>query len=104
MPGVAMPAAAPETRTNAAYAACLLPRGTDVADVVEAMAAAGIATRRYFYPALHTLPIFAPQPPLPVAEMVSNRVLCLPLHPGMSFAAVDRVCGALRESLLPLAA
>jgi perosamine synthetase len=61
--------------------------------VVAGMEAAGIETRPVFVP-LNEQPVFAGgrPDPCPVAERLSREGLLLPLHAGLSFADVDRVC------------
>jgi hypothetical protein len=51
-----------------------------------------IYPRRYFYPSLNTVPIFRPQPQLPVSERVARTVLCLPLYDTLSTDEIERIC------------
>jgi len=60
---------------------------------------AEVFTRRYFYPALNTLPYVKYQS-CPVAESVASRVLCLPLHNSIGVSEVLKVCEVLKKSLL----
>lgn len=56
------------------------------------LAADGIETRRYFYPALHQLRRFdGTRPSLLVTERLVARLLSLPLHARMSDAELERV-------------
>jgi dTDP-4-amino-4,6-dideoxygalactose transaminase len=60
----------------------------------------GIHARRYFHPLISEFPMYRGLPSadpsrLPVAHATSARVLCLPMHPGLSDADVDRVLDAL---------
>jgi dTDP-4-amino-4,6-dideoxygalactose transaminase len=50
---------------------------------------------------LHTEPVFAelPRGPLPVAEDVCRRHICLPLHSDMTDHEADHVVEAVRSSL-----
>lgn len=50
-----------------------------------------IIPRRYFYPALNTLPFVKGQD-CPVAENISHRVLCLPLYVGLEESQVENIC------------
>jgi dTDP-4-amino-4,6-dideoxygalactose transaminase len=45
--------------------------------------------RRYFYPSLNTLPYVHPQ--CPVSESIANRILCLPLYPGLNHKSVKNI-------------
>jgi UDP-4-amino-4-deoxy-L-arabinose-oxoglutarate aminotransferase len=69
----------------------------DRATVVERLEQAGIGTALHF-PPVHRQLYFANHAPagtLPVSERVGERLLSLPLFPGMSDADVDRVVAAL---------
>ncbi|WP_305000502.1 DegT/DnrJ/EryC1/StrS family aminotransferase [Pseudorhodobacter sp. E13] len=63
-----------------------------------------ILTRRYFYPLLSTLPMYCTLPSanpanLPVATEMAQRVLCLPIYPGMIDSDLARIIEALRSPL-----
>ncbi len=76
--------------------------------------ASGILARRYFHPLISEFPMYRCLPSaqaggLPHAHQASREVICLPQHPGLSEADVERVCQALRQAAdaarpLPLAA
>lgn len=62
----------------------------------EALKAAGIYSRRYFYPLLSNLPMYADEQSaeaahLPVANRVAEQILCLPIYPDLSMEDVERV-------------
>lgn len=62
--------------------------------------ASGIIARRYFYPLVtHFAPYcYAPGADnTPVAESLSRRVLCLPLHTAMSNDDAERIIGIIRS-------
>lgn len=56
-----------------------------------------IFPRRYFYPALNTLPYMPQRPPCPVAESLAKRVLCLPLYAALDETAVARIASLIRR-------
>lgn len=58
-----------------------------------------INPRRYFYPALNTLPFLQRRQTCPVAEDVSSRVLCLPLFDSMEKTDVLRIASLIKEVL-----
>jgi dTDP-4-amino-4,6-dideoxygalactose transaminase len=62
------------------------------------LAGRGIETLVHYPVALTRQPAFASQQPAdcPVADRVCGEILSLPLHPGMSTAAIDEVSAALR--------
>ena len=73
--------------------------GTDRDELIERLAERGIGTSVHFIP-LHHMPYFrreALMPPggLPGADALFPQLLSLPLHPGLTERAVDRVCGEL---------
>jgi dTDP-4-amino-4,6-dideoxygalactose transaminase len=63
-----------------------------------ALEASGIFTRRYFYPALNTLPQFGSYQSCPVAEDVASRVLCLPMFNGLLPEQVDTICDIVNQT------
>ncbi|MCD5992705.1 DegT/DnrJ/EryC1/StrS family aminotransferase [Pseudomonas sp. CDFA 602] len=60
-----------------------------------------INPRRYFYPSLDTLEYLQPQPGQPVSRALSERVLCLPIYPGLQHSDQERVIQTLLESCAP---
>jgi perosamine synthetase len=67
-------------------------------EVGEALERAGIQTRGFFYP-LHLQPALQryARGSLPVAEELSAKGLCLPVHQGLSDADIDWICGIIRD-------
>ncbi len=57
-----------------------------------------INPRRYFYPSLDTLEYLQPQPGQPVSRALSERVLCLPIYPGLLRSEQDLVIRTLIEA------
>jgi dTDP-4-amino-4,6-dideoxygalactose transaminase len=62
--------------------------------LADRLAAHGVETKKYFRP-LHTMPPFAGEAELPVTERLARSLLCLPLHPGLTEADVDHICGLI---------
>ncbi len=63
----------------------------------------GIYGRRYFYPLISEFPMYrgltsARRENLPVASSISQRVLCLPIYPGLSNCDQDRIVSIIGES------
>ena len=95
-----------QTRPNWAYFPVIVgdeyPLSRD--GLYEHLKTSDIMTRRYFFPLLTTLPMYAGLPSaapenLPVATEMSARVMCLPIYPSMSDGDVARVVDALRAPL-----
>ncbi len=59
----------------------------------------GVITRKYFYPALHKHVTYRShkKPRVPVTEMVSSRVLSLPLYSHISRADIDRAVSVFKK-------
>lgn len=80
---------------------CVRLVGQSREDVMNAMAASGVATRRIT--ACHLEPLYRnqdPRPKLPVTEQVANDHLLLPLFVGLTEAEQDEVVDALRAALM----
>ncbi|MBE7210814.1 MAG: DegT/DnrJ/EryC1/StrS family aminotransferase, partial [Gluconacetobacter diazotrophicus] len=88
-------------RSGCSFLSVLLPRREyrDRAEIVAELHHRGIGTAAYFSPHLGQQPFFAacPRGPLPVADEIAARVLCLPIWDGLEADAVDTVCDTLRE-------
>lgn len=65
-------------------------------ELAELLSRRGISTGVHYRP-LHLHSVFGNQPSLPVAEREWQRILSLPIHPGLTFAEVDFVCESIRE-------
>lgn len=67
------------------------------AEVMAALSARGIETRRYFYPPVHEQRLFRTfvDRPLPRTDALSRRVICLPFFTDMTEHQVDAVIAAL---------
>jgi hypothetical protein len=59
----------------------------------------GIFPKRYFFPALHDLPIFDYRNKLSVVEKISNTVVCLPLYDTLSEEDIRRICTIIKEAI-----
>ena len=57
-----------------------------------------INCRRYFYPALNTLPYLSKSLPCPEGENFAKRVLCLPLFPQMTQQEQSNIIENLKKS------
>ena len=55
------------------------------------------------YPAIHRFSSHSGAGSLPVAEAIADRILTLPLHPGLTVAQVDEVCEALAHASAEIA-
>ncbi len=91
---------AQQKRPRGVYPVLAVKMPARAASVLEAMAARGIETRRWYCPPLYRHPLFIADPrDFPVAQDLSTHLLGLPWHLHLTEADVERVCGALVESL-----
>lgn len=59
--------------------------------VVAALNAENIFPRRYFYPSVNTFTKLVPYVPMPKSEDIASRILCLPLHMGMTMSDIEEI-------------
>ena len=76
--------------TNHAYYPVIFRSGEAMQRVKEALEAEMVFPRRYFYPSLDTLP-YMKAGACPVSRSVADRVLCLPLYPGLAEEVTDLI-------------
>jgi len=88
-----------DTTYNYAYYPVVFQDEAQLLMIRDSLNAAYIYPRRYFYPALHTLPYIEGKNDLPVAEEIAARVLCLPLYNDLSQEAIRRICTIIAEVL-----
>jgi dTDP-4-amino-4,6-dideoxygalactose transaminase len=86
-------------RYNYSYFPVLFSSERLLLSAQRALEQANVFPRRYFHPALNTLPIFPGSPALPVAEDISPRVLCLPLYAHLSLADVRRIAAVVGNAV-----
>lgn len=67
-------------------------------EVAKSLAEQEIFARKYFYPLTSKFPVIQKNFTIqdtPIAETISNQILCLPLYAGLDKVDVDRICDAL---------
>ena len=89
-------------KRNYAYYPIIFENEAVLLRAQKALREADILPRRYFYPALTRLPYAqaAWKTPCPVAESISERVLCLPMFAQMTQDDVERIVHMLGKTLL----
>ena len=99
--GLSFPPLCAKLDWNYAYYPVLLPDEDSLLRVQGALAAQDIYTRRYFYPALNTLPYLKAewQVSCPVAENLASRALCLPLYGDLEEKQIVRIAASLGKAL-----
>ncbi len=58
-----------------------------------------VTVRRYFYPALSTLP-YVSKCSVPIAEDISKRIICLPMYHGLTDEQIVIIAKLIRNSIL----
>lgn len=76
----------PEAEANHAYVAIVLPTPEQRMEVISQLELAGFRPRRYCSPPLNKLPFLDALAPMPIAESISGRLICLALPP---YASLD---------------
>ena len=86
----------PHANNNYAYAPVLLETEAQLLKVEKALNDSGIVPRRYFYPSLDTLEYLHPQIPQTHSHDIANRILCLPIYPGLEISQVYKIIGKIK--------
>ena len=85
-----------EASINGAYFPIILHSEEHRRRVKSALQGSSIPSREYFSPSLNT--IFNPQEDCPISELISTRILCLPLHYYLDRSDVRKIAGIIRET------
>lgn len=84
---------------NYAYYPVILETERALEQVVAKLRRRNIHPRRYFFPAVNTLPYLKEVQPCPIAESISRRALCLPLFAEMEEKTVETIADIFRQTL-----
>lgn len=84
-----------DSQINYSYFPVGLRDQQHVLEMRNLLQAQGINPRRYFYPSLDTLEYLQPQAVQPLSRSLSQRVLCLPIYPGLARETQDQVIETL---------
>jgi dTDP-4-amino-4,6-dideoxygalactose transaminase len=83
-----------DVKYNYAYFPVVFSAEEQLLDTVKNLNDEGIIPRRYFNPALNTLPYINYQS-CPIAESISSRILCLPLYYDLETEDQDRIINVI---------
>ena len=97
--GVRKPLQRPGTMYNHAYYPIIFENAEVMQRSLACMNRENIFPRRYFYPALNTLPYLSTRTNCPLAESISSRILCLPLYAELEERIVERIMRIIQKSL-----
>ena len=87
------------TDPNYAYFPVIFETSDICSEVANQLAGTGVETRRYFTPSLNRLSYIKEAGSLPVAEDISERVLCLPLYHELKSDEISYVCRGITKAL-----
>lgn len=76
---------------NYSYYPILFRSEKNLENVVFALNEQNIFPRRYFYPSLNNLPYLHNSNKCPISVDISNRILCLPLYPGLKKNPLNKI-------------
>jgi dTDP-4-amino-4,6-dideoxygalactose transaminase len=82
---------------NYAYYPVLFQSESELLDAVARLESEGIFPRRYFYPSISEVPVFAPSEPTPISADIARRIICLPLFESLSEVEVNRITELMKE-------
>lgn len=83
---------------NYSYFPIIFETEDKLLEVINNLNQESIFPRRYFYPALNTLP-FVTYQSCPTAEEISKKTLCLPLSAEITVEEIEKVCSIIKLSL-----
>jgi dTDP-4-amino-4,6-dideoxygalactose transaminase len=103
IPGISFFMDRPEVKHNYAYFPILINAkefGKTRDDVYEEFKTNNIFCRRYFYPLISQFPMYqnleSSRPgEMPIAERITEEVICLPIYPDLEISDVDLICGLI---------
>ena len=105
LPGLRMLAPPAGATRNHSYFPVLVGPGFPVTRdaLYQRLRDAGIMARRYFYPLISDFPMYRGLPSarpegLPVARQAASEVLCLPIHPSLAEADLQRVVDVILQA------
>jgi len=96
--GIKRPAFPATLQYNFGYYPIVLSSEDKLTFLMGSMNARQIFPRRYFYPALNTLP-YLPETKMPVSENIASRVLCLPFYEGLEKESQKVICDIINSHI-----
>jgi dTDP-4-amino-4,6-dideoxygalactose transaminase len=105
VPGISVPESAADTEQNYGYFPILVQSDYPLTrdDLYHRLRDSNVFARRYFYPLISNMPMYRGLPSaapgnLPIAKMISDRILCLPIYPDLSEEDQARVIDVIRAA------
>jgi dTDP-4-amino-4,6-dideoxygalactose transaminase len=105
IPGLTLPPNLEGLTENYAYFPILIDKnryGKTRDELYEALKSDNIYCRRYFYPLISSFPMYkgiisAKPENLPIAQKVSEQVLCLPIYPDLSLRIIELIIELIKK-------
>lgn len=85
------------TTRNYAYYPIVLKDEETLLALMDRLKSIDVFPRRYFYPALNTLPYIEQRQDCPIAEDIARRIICLPLYDDLDKEVVSRICEVIKN-------
>jgi dTDP-4-amino-4,6-dideoxygalactose transaminase len=89
----------PDATQNYNYFPAVFESQTQMLKIKEALLEEGINPRRYFYPSLDTLAYVGKEQYTPVSRNISERILCLPIYPGLPEQIQAKILAIIKTNL-----
>jgi len=87
----------PDASFNYSYFPIILKSKNDMRALQKALNEKEIFPRRYFYPSLDTLNYIEPKQYMPISRDASNRILCLPIYPDLSYEDQNHIIRIVKD-------
>lgn len=106
-PGITILKPLPNVEYNYSYFPILIDRkiyGITRDELYRKLKKSGINARCYFFPLISSLPLYkdldsAKESNLTIANNISNNILCLPLHPSLTAADLNKIISIIKSKL-----
>jgi dTDP-4-amino-4,6-dideoxygalactose transaminase len=85
--------------TNYSYFPIIFQSENDLLVTMENLFLSNIYPRRYFYPSVNTFKEIIKYSPMPIAEDISSRILCLPLYWELDIINIYKISDIVRNSV-----
>lgn len=86
------------TEWNYHYYPVIFESEEQLLNVMKSLNDVDIFPRRYFYPSLNTLN-YVEKTDCPVSESISERILCMPLYPGLEYENIVKIVEIVRRNV-----
>ena len=87
------------TKWNYSYFPIMAKSEKALLNLIEKLNEVDIFPRRYFHPSLNRLPYIEDQIKMPIAEKVSETIVCLPLYFGLSKEELNLIVNTINQNL-----